>query len=253
MQCRVSGPLVQAAPTCPIVTCLRRAFDRLTDGERQVEYLHTNGFGSAVNRKPTHERMRHDSARRCKSSVRRVSRHVHHQARRGWRLRSLRQCPWSARPHRSACPAGAYHWRRRSREAISGGGCRMGWRDRRQRCDLRHGCRRGNDLSRLQTGAFHSVLDGRWRRCRDCRHRRHLFVLRPEGEDRHGSASRGRVQPRAGRGRTRRTCHDGRIRLADALARRRQPPDPWRQERGTRHLPHADGSRQRPASRIDDR
>ncbi len=65
--------------------------------------------------------------------------------------------------------------------------------------------------------------------------------------DRHLGA---RMRDRARRGRAGRPCDDRRIRLADALARRRQSPHPRRQEGGPRHLRHPARSLQRQGRRA---
>ena len=104
---------------------------------------------------------------------------------------------------------------------------------------LRHRDRRGHDLSRLQARAFHRLLRGRRRGHGHGRHRGHLQLLRRQGEDRHRPPSRARAAPVRAQRRAGRPRHDRRIRLADALARRRPAPDRRPQEGGPRHLRHA--------------
>ena len=96
----------------------------------------------------------------------------------------------------------------------------------------------GHDLPGLQAGAVHRRQPACRGRRRHGRHRGHLQLLRHQGEDRHRplcrpGAGRGALRRRAGRPRD-----DGRIRLADAGARRRAPPDRRLQERGQGHLRH---------------
>ena len=68
------------------------------------------------------------------------------------------------------------------------------------------------------------------------RDRGHLQLLRLQGEDRHRPLSRPRAGAGALQGRAGRPRDDGRVRLADALARRRAPPDRRQQEGRRRHL-----------------
>ena len=71
------------------------------------------------------------------------------------------------------------------------------------------------------------------------RDRGHLQLLRRQGEDRHRPPSRARAGGGARRGRGDRPRHHRRIRLADAVARRRASPDRRPQEGGRRHLRRA--------------
>ena len=77
------------------------------------------------------------------------------------------------------------------------------------------------------------------RRHRHRRDRGHLQLLRRQGEDRHRPASRPRDGAGPRRGRAGRPRDHRRIRLADALHRRRAPPDRRLQEGGHRHLRRA--------------
>ena len=121
---------------------------------------------------------------------------------------------------------------------------RLGRQDRPRARDLRDRDRRRHHLSRLQAGAVHRLLGGRRRRHGDRRHRGHLLLLRRQGEDRHRPLSRPGERDRARAGRGGRPRHHQRIRLADAVARRRASSHRRLQEGGPRHLRHADGPRQ---------
>ncbi len=81
--------------------------------------------------------------------------------------------------------------------------------------------------------------------------RRHLQLLRRQGEDRHRPLHRPGDAYGAGRGRGGRPCHNRRIRLADALARRCAPPHRRLEEGGPRHLRRAPGAVQRQGGRDD--
>ena len=118
---------------------------------------------------------------------------------------------------------------------------------------VRHRDRRRHHLSRLQAGALHRVVGNRRRRHGHGRDRRHFQLLRRQGEDRHRPLSRpgDGNRPRGRRGD--RPCHDRRIRLADAVARRRASSDRRLQEGRPRHLRRADGSLQLQAGGTDDR
>ena len=111
----------------------------------------------------------------------------------------------------------------------------MGRRAGRQP-SLRDRHRRGHHLSRLQAGAVHRQPGGRGRRSGDGRDRRHLLLLRRQGEDRHRPPSRPGDGDRAGARRGGRPCHHRRIRLADAVARRRASSHRRLQVRRPRHL-----------------
>ena len=108
---------------------------------------------------------------------------------------------------------------------------------------VRHRDRRRHHLSRLQAGALHRLVRGRRRRHGHRRDRGHLQLLRRQGEDRHRPLSRPGDGDGARAGRGDRPCHDQRIRLADAVARRRASPHRRLQEGRPRHLRRADGSR----------
>ena len=76
----------------------------------------------------------------------------------------------------------------------------------------------------------------------DMRHRGdrgHLQLLRRQGEDRHRPLSRPRAGGGARQGRADRPRHHRRVRLADAVARRRAPPDRRLQGGRQRHLRRA--------------
>ena len=98
--------------------------------------------------------------------------------------------------------------------------------------------RRRHHLPRLQARPLHRLPRGRGRRRRHRRHRGDLLLLRRQGEDRHRPPPRPRGRHRPRRRRSRRPRHHRRIRLADALARRRRPSDRRLQGRGQRHLRH---------------
>ncbi len=104
---------------------------------------------------------------------------------------------------------------------------------------LHHRHRRRHHLSRLQARALHRVEPARRRRHRHRGDRGHLQLLRRQGEDRHRPPSR----PRAGGDPRRRrdggSRHHRRVRLADALHRRRAAPHRRQQEGRQRHLRHA--------------
>ena len=99
----------------------------------------------------------------------------------------------------------------------------------------------------------HRLVGDRRRRHGHGRDRRHLQLLRRQGEDRHRPPSRpgNRDGARAGRGG--RPRHHRRIRLADAVARRRASSDRRLEEGRPRHLRHADGSQQLQAGRAHHR
>ena len=78
-------------------------------------------------------------------------------------------------------------------------------------------------------------------------------LLRRQGEDRHRPPSRPRARARAGGRRGGRPRHDRRIRLADAVARRRPPPDRRLEEGGPRHLRDAARALQRRRGRAHHR
>ena len=104
---------------------------------------------------------------------------------------------------------------------------------------VRHRRRRRHHLSRLQAGALHRLGRARRRRHRHGRHRGHLQLLRRQGEDRHRPAPRPRDGGDPRQGRAGRPRHDRRVRLADAVHRRRAAPDRRLQEGGQRHLRRA--------------
>ncbi len=118
---------------------------------------------------------------------------------------------------------------------------------------LRHRDRRGHHLSRLQAGALHRQPGGRGRRSGDGGDRGHLLLLRRQGEDRHRPASRAGGGDRARGRRGGRPCDDRRIRLADAVARRRASPDRRLEVRGPRHLRHDAQPLQQAAGGADHR
>ena len=129
----------------------------------------------------------------------------------------------------------------------------MARRARQGRGRLRHRHRRHHDLSRLQAGALHRVVEARRRRHGDGRDRGHLQLLRREGENRHRPLSRARAGGGAGQGRGGGPCHHGGIRLADAVAGRRASPHRRQQEGGRRHLRGAAGALQSRGRRARDR
>ena len=192
------------------------------------------------------------TAGRRQDPLRCLSGDVLHQAGRGRRVRSLCQSRWRTGARRSAYRAGANGVAWRTAGAVPGRR-RLGRQARPRAQCVRHRDRRRHHLSRLQAGALHRVVGNRRRRHGHGRDRRHFQLLRRQGEDRHRSLSRpgDRDRPRAGRGD--RPCHDRRIRLADALARRRASSDRRLQERGPRHLRRADGPLQLQAGRTHDR
>src|SRR5688572_15085031 len=150
----------------------------------------------------------------------------------GRRVRSLRERGWQAGAPRSAADS-ATRFRRgavpRDRQGV----------ERESdlgRGHVHHRDRRDHHLPGLQAGAVHRLLEARWRRRRYCRHRGHLQLLRAQAEDRHGSIPRPGAGGGARRRRADRTRDDGRIRLADALARRSSPSDRRLEERRQRHL-----------------
>ena len=168
-------------------------------------------------------------------------------------MRSLRQSRWRTGARRSAYRAGANGVAWRTAGAVPGRRRRLGRQARPRAQCVRDRDRRRHDVSRLQARALHRVVGDRRRRHGHGRDRRHFQLLRRQGEDRHRSPSRprDRDRPRAGRGD--RPCHDRRIWLADALARRRASSHRRFQERGARHLRRADGPLQLQAGRTDDR
>ena len=99
---------------------------------------------------------------------------------------------------------------------------------------------------------FIVVVEARRRRHGHRRDRGHLQLLRRQGEDRHRPLPRPRAGGGARQGRGGRPRHHGRIRLADAVARRRASPDRRQQEGGRRHLRGAAGALQQ-ASRSSSR
>ena len=159
-------------------------------------------------------------------------------------MRSLRQRGRPLGPGRSARD----HRARRGQGAVPRERRRLG-RRAGQGAAFRHRHRRRHHLSRLQARPLHRRERGPGRRHGDRRLGGHLQLLRPEGEDRHRPLSRPRAGGGARRRRADRPRHDRRIRLADALARRRAPPDRRLQARGQRHLPGAAGALQPRAGR----
>ena len=115
---------------------------------------------------------------------------------------------------------------RRFGGSVSGSRPRMGWQHREVRRNIRHRDRRGHNLSRLQARAFHHFLRGGRRGHGHGGHRGNFQLLRRQSEDRYRPPSRARrrnlvrAQGEAGGPR-----NHQRIRLADAFARRRAPPD----------------------------
>ena len=91
------------------------------------------------------------------------------------------------------------------------------------------------------------------RRHRHRRDRGHLQLLRRQGEDRHRPPSRPGDGAGPRRGRAGRPRHHRRIRLADALDRRRAPPDRRLQEGRQRHLRRAARALRRRGGGDDDR
>ena len=138
-------------------------------------------------------------------SLRRLSHPVPHQAGEDRRLRSLRQRERRAGAHRPAGADPARAGRGRTGGALCGRGAgRLGRQGLHQRSHLRYRHRFGHHLSRLQAGAVHRRRRVRGRRHGDRRLRRHLFVLRREGKDRHRPLSRTGVRghPRGGASRS---------------------------------------------------
>ena len=119
----------------------------------------------------------------------------------------------------------------------------------------RHGgclCRRcGHDLSGLQTSPLHRQPGDRRCGFRHRRHRSHFLLLRRQGEDRHRPPPWSRSGDRPGGRRAGRSCHDLGIRLADAVARRRRPPDRRQQGRRPQDLCRASEPVQQGAGRAD--
>ncbi len=136
---------------------------------------------------------------------------------------------------RPACPPrpGAAAGRRRRTLRAEGELGRRAWS---RAAAVRHRDRRRHDLSRLQAGALHRLAGGRRRRHGHRGDRGHLQLLRRQGEDRHRPLSRAGDSHGARRRRGGRPRHHRRIRLADAVARRRAPPDRRLQDGGPRHL-----------------
>ncbi len=83
----------------------------------------------------------------------------------------------------------------------------MEWRLGSGRQPLRHRHRRRHDLSRLQARTLHRESGGGRRRSCDGRDRRHLQLLRREGEDRHRPLCRARTGAGAREGRADRPRH----------------------------------------------
>ena len=110
------------------------------------------------------------------------------------------------------------------------------WDGSRRPLPDRH--RRRHHLPRLQARPLHRQPRGRGRRRRHRRHRGDLQLLRRQGEDRHRPPPRPRGRDGPRRRRARRPRHHRRVRLADALARRRRAPDRRLEGRGPRHLRH---------------
>ena len=110
------------------------------------------------------------------------------------------------------------------------------WDGSRRPLPDRH--RRRHHLPRLQARPLHRLPRGRGRRRRHRRHRGDLLLLRRQGEDRHRPPPRRRGRDGPRRRRTRRPRHHRRVRLADALARRRRASDRRLEGRGPRHLRH---------------
>ena len=93
---------------------------------------------------------------------------------------------------------------------------------------------------------------GRRRRHGDRGHRGHLQLLQLQGEDRHRPLPRRRAGQRALPRRGRRPRHHRRVRLADAVARRRAPPH-RRQQEGRPHDGRADAAAGQQAGRSNAR
>ena len=168
------------------------------------------------------------------------------------------RCLSGAVPHQAAAAAGACDRYANHRRAIWSASIRMCCSTGRSRAAARRALprrattgtgnpcsraiafvtahRRRHDLSRLQARPLHRLSRGRRRRHGHGRDRRHLQLLRRQGEDRHRPLSRPRDRGGARQGRAGRPCDDRRIWLADAGARRRPPSDRRLQEGGPRHL-----------------
>ena len=168
-------------------------------------------------------------------------------------MRSLCQSQWRAGARRSAHRAGTNRLAWRTAGAVPGRGRRLGRQDRPRAERVRHRHRRRHHLSRLQAGALHRVVGSRRRRHGHGRDRGHFQLLRRQGEDRYRPLSRTRDGHRSRGRRGDRPRHNQRIRLADAVARRRASSDRGLQEGGPRHLRRADGPLQLQAGGTDDR
>ena len=215
----------------------------------------TGPRGSGSDRRLLDRRLVHDRCDRRRwrqDPLRCLSGDVLHQAGRGGRLRPLCQSRWRTGARRSAYRAGADGIAWRTAGAVPGRR-RLGRQDRPRAQRVRHRDRRRHHLSRLQAGALHRVLGGRRRRHGHGRDRGHLQLLRRQGEDRHRPLSRSGDGDRSRARRGDRPRHDQRIRLADAVARRRASSDRRLQEGRPRHLRRADGPLQLQAGRTDDR
>ena len=149
--------------------------------------------------------------------------------------------------------------RGRGRQARALRGGRVGRRAARSVPHLRHRHRLRHHLPGLQARSLHRLRRARRRRHRHRGDGGHLQLLRREGEDRHRPAPRPGARRGARRRRGGRPRHHRRIRLADALHRRRAPPHRRLQEGGQHHLRDAappllrrardDGDRGRPRGR----
>ena len=121
------------------------------------------------------------------------------------------------------------------------------------RAHVHHRHRRRHHLSRLQARALHRLQPACRRRHRHRRDRGHLQLLRREGEDRHRPPPRARAGGNPLRRRDGRPRHHGRVRLADAVHRRRAPSHRRQQEGRQRHLRHAAQAVQRRGGRTHHR
>ena len=175
---------------------------------------------------------------------------VPHQRRARRRLRSL--CQRRRRARRASirwccCEA---RWRRagargRVRRRSDWDGALLG-----RRAVFVTGIGAGTTYPDYKPAPFIVVSRARRRRHGHRRDRGHLQLLRRQGEDRHRPLSRTRAGDGARQGRGGRPRHDRRIRLADAVDRRRASPDRRHRRRKARHLRHDAGARQRRGGRA---
>ncbi|CAA9518032.1 MAG: FIG00802792: hypothetical protein, partial [uncultured Sphingomonas sp.] len=189
--------------------------------------------------------------------LRRVPRALPHPPRPRRRVLALRQRGWAAgadRPRRAAAQDA-----RRGGQARPVRGGRVGRRAARPGPDLRHRDRLRHHLPRLQARPVHRLRPARGRRHRHRGDGGHLQLLRREGEDRHRPAPGPGARRGAGGRRGGRPRHHRRVRLADAVRRRRAPPHRRLQKGGQHRLRNAappllrrvrhDGDRRRPRGR----